>query len=114
MGSYFSGYPLWAPSEFFDHLYGEYTHQMTLGEIAEVVEGFATSAAVVEAAGYDGIEIHGSHGYLIQQFLSPLTNRRSDPYGGTVENRNRLLREVIAAIRARVGPDFVIGVRLED
>jgi 2,4-dienoyl-CoA reductase (NADPH2) len=112
MGSYFSGYPLWAPSEFFDHLYGEYSHEMTVGEIEEVVEGFAASAATVEAAGYDGIEIHASHGYLIQQFLSPLTNRRTDAYGGSADNRMRLLRDVIAAIRGRVGPGFAVGVRI--
>lgn len=112
MGGYFSEYPLWAPSEFYDRLYGEYTHEMTVGEIEAVVEGFAVSATTVETAGYDGVEIHGAHGYLIQQFLSPLTNRRADAYGGTAENRQRLLREVIAAIRGRVSPDFVVGVRL--
>lgn len=112
MGHYFSGMPVWAPSEFFDSAYGEHAHEMTGEEIDLVVEGFATSAANVEAAGYDGVEIHGSHGYLIQEFLSPLTNHRTDDYGGSFENRLRLLRRVIAAIRAQVAPSFVVGVRL--
>ena len=63
-------------------------------------------------AGYDGAEIHAAHGYLLNQFYSPLTNHRSDAYGGTLENRLRLLREVIRAVRKAVGPEYPLSVLL--
>lgn len=73
--------------------------EMTKEEIAEVVQSFKIAAGRCIDAGYDIIEIHGAHGYLINEFLSPLTNKRSDEYGGTVENRARFLKEVIHAVR---------------
>lgn len=81
-------------------------------EIREILDGFARSAANLQRAGYDGIELHAAHGYLIAQFLSPATNRRTDAYGGTLENRMRFLLEVIGAVVDRCGPDFPLGVRL--
>ena len=84
----------------------------TLVDIEEAVAGFAASAARARAAGFDGVEVHGANGYLLDQFLTTYTNLRTDRYGGTVENRARLHVEVIAAIRAAAGPDFPVGVRV--
>jgi len=81
-------------------------------EIAEIVAAFAAAAARARDGGLDGIELHGGHGNLIQQFLSPHTNRRDDAYGGPLENRLRFAREVAVAVRAAVGPDFTVGLRL--
>ena len=82
-------------------------------DIAWVVASFADAAARVQDAGLDGVEIHAAHGYLISTFLSPRFNRRDDEYGGSVENRARLLTEIITAVRARCGDDFAVIVRLD-
>ncbi|HEY2936347.1 MAG TPA: FAD-dependent oxidoreductase [Gaiellaceae bacterium] len=87
-------------------------HEMTSAEIRMVVDAFGRSAANHEAAGYDGVEIHAAHGYLVSQFLSPESNRRTDGYGGTLEGRLRLLVEIVEEIRLRCGPDFPVGARL--
>ena len=84
----------------------------TPDDIANIVEGFAHAAEYLEKAGYDGIELHGAHGYLIAQFLSPTTNKRTDNYGGSIENRARLIVEIASAIRARVSPSFIVGIKL--
>ncbi|WP_237154836.1 oxidoreductase [Oryzibacter oryziterrae] len=81
-------------------------------EIARLVGAFVTSAVNCQIAGADGIEIHGAHGYLVNQFLSPHTNKRTDDYGGTFEKRMRFLDEIVAGIRAACGPVFPIIVRL--
>jgi NADPH2 dehydrogenase len=82
--------------------------EMTIEDIKKVVEAFAGAAVRVSKAGFDVIEIHAAHGYLINQFLSPLTNKRTDEYGGEPENRYRILREILDAIRAKwQGPLFV-------
>ena len=81
-------------------------------EIAVIIERFATAAAMAEQAGFTGVEIHAAHGYLISQFLSPLSNRRADEWGGSLENRARLLLDVVKAVRARVSPGFCVGVKL--
>jgi 2,4-dienoyl-CoA reductase-like NADH-dependent reductase (Old Yellow Enzyme family) len=85
---------------------------MTGDEVGQLVDDFATAAVRAERAGFDGVELHGAHGYVIAQFLSPEINRRSDRYGGSLENRARLLFELVAAVRGRCGPDFQLGVRL--
>ncbi|MEK7848334.1 MAG: NADH:flavin oxidoreductase, partial [Chloroflexota bacterium] len=85
---------------------------LTLSEIAELVERFAAGAARAREAGFDAVEIHGAHSYLICQFLSPLSNRRQDDYGRATYGRSRFAREVIAAVRKRVGADFPIFLRL--
>lgn len=85
----------------------------TPADLDEVVEGFAAAARRVQAAGLDGVEIHGGHGYLISAFLSPLYNKRQDEYGGTPENRARLLTRVVSAIRHACGPRFALLVRLD-
>src|SRR5436190_3876687 len=88
-------------------------HEMSRGEIRTLVEAFGRSAANMKAALYDGVEIHAAHGYLVAQFLSPASNRRTDAYrGDTLEGRLRLLVEVVEEIRARCGADFPVGVRL--
>ena len=85
---------------------------MTLQEVLQVREDFIEAAARAQRAGFDGAEIHGAHGYLLCQFLSAETNRREDQYGGSLENRARLLFEVVDGVRERCGPGFVLGVRL--
>ncbi len=85
---------------------------LDVAEIDGIVERFAVAAAACKEAGFTGVQIHGAHGYLISQFLSPRSNRRDDRYGGSLENRARLLLEVLAAIRERVGVDFPVAVKL--
>ncbi len=81
-------------------------------EIAVIVDRFATAAKLTEAAGFTGVQIHGAHGYLISQFLSPLSNKRTDAWGGSLENRARLLLDVVKAVRAAVSPGFCVSVKL--
>ncbi|MEX1079284.1 MAG: NADH:flavin oxidoreductase/NADH oxidase [Homoserinimonas sp.] len=86
--------------------------EMTTREIADAVSAFAQAARSAVAAGFDVIEVHAAHGYLIHQFLSPLSNIRSDGYGGSLGNRARLLVEVVSAVRAAVGESVPVFVRL--
>ena len=81
-------------------------------EIKKLINDFAEAALRVKKAGFDGVELHCAHGYLLNQFYSPLTNRREDEYGGPVQNRIRIVLETIKAVREKVGPDFPIAVRL--
>ncbi len=92
---------------------GPQYYEMTESDIGEMVAQFAAAAARAQTAGFDAIEIHAGHGYLIANFLSPATNHRSDQYGGSRENRARFLVETIAAIRAATDEDFPILVRLD-
>ncbi|MGH2339887.1 FAD-dependent oxidoreductase [Segnochrobactraceae bacterium EtOH-i3] len=103
--------PLWSASATYEQKYGEVAHAMTEAEIAEVTEAFAAAAERCLKAGLDGVQVHCGHGLLLQQFLSPLTNHRADRYGGSVENRTRFPRAVLAAVRARIGPDAPLGIR---
>jgi 2,4-dienoyl-CoA reductase-like NADH-dependent reductase (Old Yellow Enzyme family) len=84
----------------------------TPADLARVIEQFAAAAGRAQRAGFDGIELHGAHGYLLSQFLSTTMNPRSDGWGGDLAGRARLIREVTRAVRARVGPRFTVGVRL--
>jgi 2,4-dienoyl-CoA reductase-like NADH-dependent reductase (Old Yellow Enzyme family) len=86
--------------------------ELTSAEIAEIIERFAAAAAVCETAGFDGVQVHAAHGYLVTQFLSPRTNRRTDEWGGDSERRMRFLLEVVRRIRARVSPGFAVSVKL--
>ena len=101
-------------SSFFDFYYGyrNRTSPMSVPEIRSEVDKFAEAALRVQRAGADGVEVTASKGYLIHQFLNPATNRRTDDYGGSVEKRFRLLKDVVTAVRARVGSGFLFGVRL--
>ena len=86
--------------------------ELTPGEIAQLIEDFVAAAVRAERAGFDGVELHGAHGYILCAFLSPETNRRTDAYGGSLEHRARIFFEILAGIRARCRPDFQVGVRL--
>lgn len=101
-----------APSATMDPLLQEMPREMTVEEIHGVVADFASCAKRCKEAGFDGIEIHAAHGYLISEFLSPYTNKRVDQYGGCFENRARFLDEVYAAVRKEVGADFPVTVRI--
>ncbi|CDF79533.1 NADH:flavin oxidoreductase/NADH Oxidase, putativ e [Formosa agariphila KMM 3901] len=85
---------------------------LTEKEILDIIEGFANTSAILKDAGFSGVQIHGAHGYLVSQFLSPQANIRTDKWGGSLENRARFVVEVYNAIRARVGKDFPIGIKL--
>lgn len=86
--------------------------ELTHDEILGLIQRFAHAAAIVKKAGFTGVQIHGAHGYLVSQFLSPHHNRRTDEWGGTPEKRRRFVLEVYRAMREQVGPDFAIGIKL--
>jgi len=102
----------WSASAVRSETTGNIAHEMTLGEIQEVIDAHARAAKRVAAGGMDGVEILSAFGFLPQAFLSPLTNRRTDHYGGVLENRMRFLLELLEAVKGVLGPDFVLGVRL--
>lgn len=85
---------------------------LTRAEVEQLRDDFIAAAVRAEQAGFDGVEVHGAHGYVLCQFLSSEYNRRTDDYGGPLENRSRLLREILAGIRARCRAEFTVGVRL--
>lgn len=85
---------------------------LTLDEIEQIPHAFAATAKLAQTAGFGGVQIHAAHGFLLSQFLSPLFNKRQDDYGGSIGNRMRLLLASITAVRAAVGPDFAIAVKL--
>ena len=91
---------------------GGVPHELTKQEISEIVAAFGAAARRVKQAGFDGVEIHSAHGYFLNQFFSPLTNRRTDEYGGDVLGRIRIHLQVIGAVREAVGQDFPILLRL--
>jgi 2,4-dienoyl-CoA reductase-like NADH-dependent reductase (Old Yellow Enzyme family) len=88
--------------------------EMTKADIVQVIEGFSRSAHNAWKAGFDGVEIHAANGYLLDQFLTSYTNQRTDEYGGSVENRFRLVSEIIKAIRESVPAGFIVGLRLSE
>ncbi|MEB3899063.1 NADH:flavin oxidoreductase/NADH oxidase family protein [Pseudomonas putida] len=111
------GQPTWAPSAVpltlgsMSRLFN--TPQAMTPQVIEAVIGrFANTARLAELAGFNGVQIHAAHGYLLSQFLSPLTNRRNDQWGGTLENRARLLLDIVKAVRAVVSPGFAVAVKL--
>jgi 2,4-dienoyl-CoA reductase-like NADH-dependent reductase (Old Yellow Enzyme family)/thioredoxin reductase len=112
MSSHDSRLPLWGPSDVRSAISPEIPHAMTLDEIDEVLDGYGEAFTNVAESGVDGIEIHAAHEYLLGQFLSPLNNVRDDRYGGSLDNRVRLLGEVIALARKTVGDEMVVGVRI--
>ena len=85
---------------------------LTTSEVEELVQKFVTSAKVAKEAGFSGVQIHAAHGYLISQFLSPHDNRRTDKYGGSLENRMRFLKEIYLGMREELGRDFPIGIKI--
>jgi len=92
-------------------VFGGPPHELTVEEIAERVGWFASAARRAKQAGFDGVEIHGAHQYIVAAFLSSATNQRRDKYGGSVENKARFLIEILQAVRREVGPDFPVWVR---
>ena len=86
--------------------------EMTGEDIRDVVDAFATAAARARTAGFDGVQIHGAHGYLISEFISPMFNHRTDRYGGSIKNRARLALEVLKAIRKSAGDDFPVLIKI--
>ncbi len=105
-----------APSAlgFDDHLqrFFQVPRALTEAEIASIIDRFAQAALLVKKAGFAGVQIHGAHGYLVSQFLSPKHNQRQDRYGGNAENRRRFVLDVYHAMRRAVGPEFPIGIKL--
>ena len=91
---------------------GDTPRELSRKEIDGIVNAFKDAARRVKDAGFDAVEIHSAHGYLLNQFLSPLTNKRTDEYGGNIANRIRIHLQVIEAVRSAVGPDFPVQVRL--
>lgn len=94
--------------------HGEFSEpkEATIDDITNVINGFVAATKHAKEAGFDGVEIHGANGYILDQFLTDYTNERNDEYGGSTENRVRLSVEVVKAIREAVGKDFVVGIRI--
>ncbi|MEO5362776.1 MAG: NADH:flavin oxidoreductase [Magnetococcus sp. DMHC-8] len=105
-------HPPLAPSGLRNAQFAVETMAMTRQDIEAVVTAFAQGARRARACGFDAVQLHGAHGYLINQFLSPLTNQRTDEYGGSVENRRRFLLEVYGAVRRAVGDDYPVMIKL--
>jgi 2,4-dienoyl-CoA reductase-like NADH-dependent reductase (Old Yellow Enzyme family) len=92
--------------------YGRPPRELSESDIQTIIDAFGQSALRVEASGFDGVQIHGAHGYLISEFLSPTTNHRQDKWGGSLENRMRFLVEVIRSIKSKVADDFPVMIKL--
>lgn len=107
-----NGFPVVAPSPIPCGVVKEMPKELTLEEIKDLVKKFIKGAYIAKTAGIDGVEIHAAHGYLISQFLSPYTNKRTDEYGGDFEGRTRFLSEIILGIRHVCGPDYPLIVRM--
>ncbi|MBS1890602.1 MAG: FAD-dependent oxidoreductase [Actinobacteria bacterium] len=105
-------HPLWAASRVTSIVHREVPMVMGQNEMDSTVQAFGESALNVKAAGLDGVEIHAAHSYLLGQFLSPAYNKRDDRYGGSIENRCRLIREIAESVRGQVGGEMTVGVRL--
>ena len=110
--SMYSRLPVWAPSAVADPLFREVPKAVTHAEIDEIIAGYALVAEHCAEGGFDGIELQCSHSSIVRGFLSPATNKRTDNYGGSLENRARLLIEIVAAVRKVVGNRLALGVRI--
>lgn len=104
--------PLVAPSAEADPVVGSPPRALQADDLRTIADSFCEAAARAVAAGFDGVEVHMAHGYLLSEFLSPSANHRLDEYGGSLENRMRYPLEVLEAVRARLGPDPIVGVRV--
>jgi 2,4-dienoyl-CoA reductase-like NADH-dependent reductase (Old Yellow Enzyme family)/thioredoxin reductase len=101
-----------APSPIRSLVFGLTPREMTRGEIQDLIAAFGAAAFRARQAGFDAVEVHGAHGYLLTQFLSALSNQRTDEYGGDLSNRSRFIREVLQEVRRRVGDEFPVSLRL--
>ena len=106
------GRPLPGPSGITSRFLRQEARAFAREELAELVQNYVYSACLAKRAGFDGVEIHAAHHYLLHEFLSPYFNKRTDAYGGSFENRSRLLMEIVDAVRAAVGPEYPISVRV--
>lgn len=104
--------PIWGPSAVEDLAFRMTAREMSREEIARMVEDFASGALRAKRAGFDGVQIHAAHGYLLSKFLTPYYNRRSDEYGGSIENRGRILFQTCQRVRETVGPDYPVLVKI--
>ncbi len=104
--------PVWGPSAVEDLAYGKMAQEMTREEIRQMQDAFAQAALRAKQAGFDGVQLHGAHGYLLSKFLTPYYNRRNDEYGGPIENRGRAIFETYAAVREKVGPDYPVLIKI--
>ena len=111
-GMFKSDTPKEAPSAVEERATHNMPVEMSKEDIERVVAGFAEAARRAKEAGFDGVQMHGAHGYLLSQFLSPYSNVRSDEYGGSIENRARAVFEVYEAIRDNVGPDYPVMIKI--
>lgn len=108
-----TGEPVWSASAFTEHAPDSGPPRAaTVADIERVIGQFADAAYRAQTAGFDGVELHGAHGYLLSQFMSRTMNLRTDEWGGGIEGRARLVRETMRAVRKRVGSSFIVGVRL--
>ena len=107
-----AGGKIYAPSPIKDPLSPDMPVELTVSMIEELVEAFSDAALRAKKSGYDGVEVHGAHGYLISQFMSSFSNKRTDKYGGNLMSRLRFLLEIIGSIRKKCGDAFIIGVRI--
>jgi 2,4-dienoyl-CoA reductase (NADPH2) len=110
--SMYSRLPVWGPSPVADPLFREVPKAVTQAEIDEIIAGYALVAEHSAEGGFDGIELQCSHSSIVRGFLSPATNHRTDEYGGSLENRARLLVEIVAAVRKEIGRGMALGVRI--
>jgi 2,4-dienoyl-CoA reductase-like NADH-dependent reductase (Old Yellow Enzyme family) len=109
---YIGGERPMAPSAIQGFSFGDTPREMTLADIQELIEAFANAARRVKEAGFDAVQLHAAHGYLLSQFLSPLLNKRNDAYGGTPEKRRRFVIDVYEAVRKAVGDAFPVFIKL--
>ncbi|WP_378952651.1 NADH:flavin oxidoreductase [Pelosinus sp. sgz500959] len=107
-----TGKVVWGPSAVEDSNYKVTPQEMTLEDISFLQTAFADAALRAQKAGFDGIQLHAAHGYLLSKFLTPYYNRRTDNYGGTIENRARMIFETYQAIREKVGPTYPILIKI--
>jgi len=107
-----NGKVMWGPSVVQDLFYKNTPQEMSTQDIFFVQTAFANAALRAKKAGFDGIQIHGAHGYLLSKFLTPYYNRRTDGYGGSIENRARMLLETYQAVREKVGPEYPVLIKI--
>jgi len=110
--SMYSRLPVWAPSAVADPLFREVPKAVDHAEISEIIDSYALVAEHSAEGGFDGVELQCSHSSIVRGFLSPATNKRTDEYGGSLENRARILLEIVAAVRGAIGSGMALGVRL--
>ncbi len=103
---------IWSPSGVPEMATGVAGREMTREDISTLVRAFGDAGRRAKEAGFDGVQIHGAHGYFLSQFLNPYHNRRTDEYGGPIENRSRIVMEVLEEIRRRVGEDFPVMIKI--